>query len=347
MALAQYSDTFWFPNGVLASSMAATVFSRGNSAPASLWVDAAGTVQLPNPVSTNGFGVLTFFAAVGEYCIHIDTETFLFDLGMSQEQADLSTGTASGGEINTNALNLKAIDIASLVGYVVDNDHASPQSPGIVRVDFPATTIELDGPAQARPQTWWLLDSAGVVTQQAARPTNAQRRTHITLGATFFDTVAGVILEDQSLPVILTQQANQLADLMDALGPFSITGNTITPNGINLMIDKSSGTLFARAFNHFAGAVPTNDPHVSTSDALVPAQFRRVIRTTCPTTPGVVTTIDPANYDLNGVLTPVGGGTNTTTVQRIYLFASNNAAARVVVQYGQNTYSSLANANAA
>ena len=347
MTLAQYTDTFWFPSGILATSMAATVFTRGNSAPAILWANSAGTIPLPNPLSTDSFGVLTFFAAVGEYWINIDTETFLVDVGMSQEQADLSSGTASGGEINVNGLNAKAIDIAPLVGYVVANDLVGAQSPGIVKIDFPGATVVMDAAAQTRPQTWWLMDGTGAVIQQAAQPTNSQRRTHLILGVTFYDTAAGVIIEDQTLPVILPQQANQLVDLMDALRPFSISGNDVAPNGANLGFNKSSGTIFARAFNHFSGAVPTNDPHVSGTPAHLPAQFRRVIRNDLVPTPTVVTTLDPANYDLNGVLTPVGGGVNTSTIQRVYLFAANSPTAQLVVQYGQMTYSSLANAVAA
>ena len=344
MALAQYSDTFWFPSGILAASLSATVFPRGNSAPAQLWADAAGTVPLPNPLNTSPTGVLTFFAAVGEYWIHLDTETFLVDVGMSQEQSDLSTGIASGGQINPNALDPIAIDIEPFIGYISSVNQVGPQSPSIVRVDFPATTVQLDAAAQTRGITWWLVDASQNIVQQATIPTNEQWRSHVILGASFLDLTVGQIAQVQSLPVILPQVGNQLNDLMISLGSFSISGNQISPNGANLSINKAAGVIFARSFNHYASGVLTNNPHVNVSPALTVAPFRRVIRGLLPPATPVVTTIDPANYDLNGVLTPIGGGANNSTIQRIYLFANDNINNRIVIQYGQTIYSSLANA---
>lgn len=347
MALAQYSDTFWFPTGVLAASVPARIFPEGSNGLAPLWADAAGTIALMNPLNTSPAGVLTFFATVGRYWVHLDTETFLIDVGMSQEQADLSTGIASGGNLEINALNDDAIDIAELIGYVVDNTQIGTGLPSVTRVDAPAQTVVLDGPAQARPITWLLMDSSGTVIQQATRPTNTQRRTHLTLGAVVYDTVAGAILEVQTLPVILPQAGNQVADLMDGLGPFALSGNRISPNGVNLSFNKSSGELFSRGFNHYVGVSPTEDPHVSTSPAQAPAQFRRITQTTSAATPAVVTLIDAANFDVGGVITPVGGGANSATIQRVWLFATNLSTNQVLVQYGQVVYSSLANAVAA
>src|SRR5512144_498005 len=131
MALARYSDRFWTPDGVLASAVPARVFPRGSNGLAPLFADAAGTVALTNPLNTDSFGALTFYAAVGEYWVHLDTETFLVDVGMSQEQADLSTGVSSGGDLNLNAGNPKAIDLEPLIGYVVDNTQTGPEAPSV------------------------------------------------------------------------------------------------------------------------------------------------------------------------------------------------------------------------
>jgi len=345
VALAQYSDLFWFPSGVLAAQIPAKVFPLGSNGLAPLFADAAGTIPLSNPLNTDAFGVLTFYATAGQYWVHLDTESFMIDVGMSQEQADLSTGIASGGDLNLNALNNDAIDIAPLIGYVVDNTQIGPESPSVVRVDSPALTVTLDAPAQARIVTWWLMTSAGAVIQQAAKPTNTQRRTHLVLGATVYDTVAGVLLEAQTLQVILGQQANQFADLTDALAPFSTSGNRISANGVNLSFNKTSGTLFARSFNRFGPGI-TEDPHISASPAHTPALFARVTQVAGPTPP-LVTTVDPANYDVGGVVTPVGGGVNTATIQRVWLFATSLPGNQILVQYGQTTYSTLSNAAAA
>src|SRR3546814_20276182 len=89
MALARYSKRFWFPNGVLATNISARVFPEGSNGLAALFTDATGTVPLANPTTTSGTGFLTFWAESGNYWIHLDTEAFFTQVGMSQEQADL------------------------------------------------------------------------------------------------------------------------------------------------------------------------------------------------------------------------------------------------------------------
>lgn len=344
MALARYTDTFWFPNGVLAANVQAVVFPRTSPTPALLWTDSAGTIPLANPTQTSASGVLTFWAESGDYWVHLDSETFPITVGMSQEQADLGTGTASGGELNVNGSNPAAVDIGPTDGYVVDYLAGNQSEPVIVRVKTAAQTVPLDAGGLARTVTWWLINSSGTVIQQATKPTNTQRRTHLVLGVTAQE--GGVIFVDQSLPVILPHPSNQIADLMDALGPFSTTGNRITPNGANLKINQSAGTLFARSFNYFAGPVLTNDPHVNPTQAQSPAQFRYITQSALVFS-SLVSDIDVANYDNGGVVTAIGGSVNNATIHRVWLFATNSATAQLAIQYGQTIYSSLASATAA
>lgn len=341
VALAQYTDQFWFPDGSLAANIHARVFPENSNALASLYTDATGATALPNPVATTSSGVLTFFAEVGNYWVHIDSETFPITVGMSQSQASMSTGTASGGEINVNAGNPAAVDIGAIDGYVVTFDNATQNEPTVTRVTTSAQTVVMDAGALARTITWWVMDATGTVIQRATKPSNAERRSLLTLGVTTQE--GGIILTDQTLPVFLRQPANQLVDLMDSLGPFLIQGSVITANGANLSVNQSAGTLFARAFNHFSGPVITDDPNVNTVLAQTPAQFRYITRSALVFGP-LRTTLDVANYDNNGVITSIGGGGNNSTLHRIFLFAANTANAQLVVQYGQTIYSSLSNA---
>jgi len=345
MALVEYQKIYWFPDGTLAANLPARVFPENSNILAPLYSDITGT-PLANPVFTDGVGELTFWAEEGKYWVHIDTEAFAIDVGMSEEEADLTTGVASGGELNIS-LTPNAIDIEPVVGYVVDNTQLLSSVPSIVKVDEPAVTVPLDAAALLRSITWWMYDSAGAIVQQATIPTPEQRRSHIVLGVSFYDTGLGQVIEVQTLPVILAQPVNQLADLMDAIKPFTLSGNLVTPNGANRSFDKSAGVLFARASNHFAAGVLTENPHESPSPVQTPAVFRQILRTASTPTPPPVTVIDPTRYDNNGVLTLVPGGTNTSTIQRVWLFPTNVTTAQIAVQYGQQTYSSLAAAVAA
>lgn len=338
MALQQYSKLYWFPNGTIAANLPAAIFPENSNAFAPIFSDSIGT-PLANPTMTDGAGVLTFWAEEAPYWVHIDTEAFRIDVGLSEEEADLSTGVASGGELNISAA--QSVEITALVGYVADVNALTSIVPTLIKVDEPTQVVALDAGSLARSITWWLMDNAGNVIQQAPVPDPVQRRTHITLGVSLYDTGLAQLVEVQTQPVILGQQANQLADLMDAIGPLNLAGNLVTANGVNLSINKAAGTLFSRASNHFASGVLTDNPHISPSPAQTPATIRRIIRTSVIPTPPPVLTIDPANYDNAGVLTPVGGGTNTSTIQQVWVFATNVTTAQIAVQYGQQTYSSL------
>lgn len=339
MALVQYSDLYWFPNGAIASNTPARVFLQHFNTLAPLYADLAGTIPLPNPLNTDAFGNLTFFAEEGKYWVHMDSEAILIDVGLSEEDADLTTGIASGGELNIASPT--SLEIAALVGYVVDNNALTSVAPTVAKVDLPTQVVPLDAGSLARSITFWLVSSTGVIIQQATRPTPTQRRTHIMLGVSFFDTGLNTLVEVQTRPTVLAQPVNQLVDFIDAVGALNLAGNVVTPNGVNLSFNKSSGVIFSRSSNHYAAGVLTDDPHTSPSPAQTPATFRRILRTTTLPTPPAVTTIDPTRYDNAGVLTLVGGGTNTSTIKRVWLFATDVASAQIAVQYGQATYSSL------
>lgn len=256
----------------------------------------------------------------------------------------LSTGVVRGGEMNI--ADNTSIAISGLVGYIVDTV-TDPTDPTVTRVEANNQTAELTGDSLTRTVTWWRMQSDGSLVQQGTKPTNTQRRTSLMLGATSYDTVTGALVECQTLPDIATNPINQLGDLFNALGPFRISGLRVSAAGANLSLSHSTGEVFARAFNHFNGPTLTRDPHTVTDISEATFSFRRILRAPGPSTPPLVTTLDPANYDLNGTLTAVGGGAGQATIQRVWLIPTSDDNPSYVVQYGQTTYSTLAAAAAA
>lgn len=349
MPLAQYTNTYWFPDGTLAAGIPARIFPLNSNSLASLWADAAGTIPLPNPITTSPGGQVFFWAEEGEYWVFIRNQTFRISVGapdldvFEASSASLSTGVLSGAELNVNGVVPTSVDIGATVGYVMDFV-TDPEVPQLIRVSTAAQTVPMDAGSLTRFLTWWLLTSTGAVVQQAARPTNSQRRQMIVLGVTGYDPIAGAIVIDQSVPVIYESAANQAVDLMDALGAFSITGNAITPNGANLSLTKSSGDAFVRAANRFNGPTLTLDPHVTAVPAQAQVTLRRLTRNVqIPPSP-TFTTIDPTVWDNNGVLTPVVG--NDATIQRVWLFPVNNLTDQIGVQYGQAVFPDFNTASA-
>jgi hypothetical protein len=246
-----------------------------------------------------------------------------------------STCVLSGGELIPNA-DLTKIDISAMTGVIIDWDSVNPTTgtnPNLTYVTWPGVVGLV--PTFA-PITWYMINSAGALVQQAAQPTPAQRRQNAVLGLTL--TQGGVILVDQTLPTIPSQVGNQLADLMDSLGPFIDAGCVMTPNGVNRSINLSLGDTFSRAFSQ----VPDyEDPHNAVISAQTPIQFRHITRVTGSA--GLLTNLlNVGFYDLGGVVTPVGGGANTSTNFRVWGFANNTVTEQILIQYGQNTYASLA-----
>jgi len=254
----------------------------------------------------------------------------------------IDTGVIWGGEVNVNGSNNTQVDIGATIGIVADY-LTTPSAPTMTVVNYAgATGITVSD--LVAPVTWFMLSSAGVVSQQTTRPTNSQRRTHIQLGAVVV--ASGVIIADQSVPSILPQTLNQLYDLMDAIGPFNVSGNIFQAASTNLTLAKTSGTIFDRGFNHFDGGTLTNNPHISTLASQNPVQIRYATQLTAPPV-ATVTSVIPGSYDNAGTITAMPGSNNTATIQRIYGVPLNTAVDQIVVQYGQTIYASLADAIAA
>lgn len=251
----------------------------------------------------------------------------------------LSTGIVNGGLMTVGTLP-NTFNITAATCYMVDW-LTNPGHPSYVPVNIPAQTVTVSGAAANRVVNWWVADINGNISALATRPTDAQRRTSIQLGITGSTPPSGNIFSLQPLPVDLQQKQSQFYDLMYALGPFEPQDNVITPNA-NLTFNKAVGTFFSASFGWglASGSTP-NDPHVVTAPAENPAQFLYALRTTNSETTTPTSAFDPLNYDNNGVKTAVGGGTNSSTVQRLWVFGSGTVADQMIIQYGQTVFGSL------
>lgn len=248
----------------------------------------------------------------------------------------LSTCVLSGGEISVNGSDPSKIDITAMNGVIIGG---TPAAPTFTEINLAAQTglaaLNTTPPVSV---THWLVDSTGTIVRQATDPTNEQRRNLIKLGGSVLAGGATTIV-DQTLPVQQWQLANQLVDLFFALGTFSTTGNRVSAAGANLQLNKTSGALFQFAFNLSPSG--QSNPHVSAVPAMTPMQLRYATHVAGSQAAATVTNVDVANYAPGGVITAVPGGANTSTIQEIYLFATNDDSTRIGIQYGQVAYASL------
>jgi hypothetical protein len=76
VALAIYSELYWYRDETLAIGQRYDVFPRFSNVHASLFADQAGTIPLPNPGLTTGAGMITFYVDNGDYWLHINGQAF-------------------------------------------------------------------------------------------------------------------------------------------------------------------------------------------------------------------------------------------------------------------------------
>lgn len=241
----------------------------------------------------------------------------------------LSTGVVSGGELSlatSTSVNIAAGNI-QFVDF-----HSDPTDPTAINVMFDALTVELDNPSD--PLTYFMVNSSGQIVQNAGVPTRSQRRSFGILGRVVV--LAGVIVNVQNSPSLVTQPMNQLFDVLASIGVFRVSGVEISPSGPNLSFNTSAGELFNAGANF---TVDPTDPNVTPITAKSPTPFRYVTQNAVVDA-STRTVIDPNLYDLGGTATAVGGGNNRSTVQRVFVFPTQN----VFVQLGQTIYNNLSDA---
>jgi hypothetical protein len=241
----------------------------------------------------------------------------------------INTGVEGGGIISIDSDPAKFDITASNLTF---SDYtANSDAPIVKEVDCSAFDAQTVTNLASADISYILIDDTCALTQQATYPTPQERRLKAFLGRVSHPTRTSITSVISS-PDFLPAPISQVYDLIDAIGAFNITGNIISANGANLSLNKTSGILFRRSSNL---ATDDQNPHEVTTGTLTLAQFFRSTQTAVGST--LFTTLDVANYDNAGTVTAVGGGTNSSTNQRVYLGATN----RIAVQYGQVVYSSL------
>lgn len=216
-------------------------------------------------------------------------------------------------------------------GRIVDN-HTDPSNPTVKEISWSQVDLTIDVLGPGTVITFIFVDPNGVVQQQTATPTDLQIKENLFLGrlATLGNQIAGSVEN----PRVLASVALQVADLFDGIGTINI--NVIVTNGgTDLTIATLGGRLLSRGQMFNSTVAGRADPNGVLIAEANPLAFRYLTSTTGD--PTVVTNIDPANYDVGGVVTPIPGSTNRATNQRIWMFPNGVT----LPQYGPEFYTSL------
>lgn len=245
---------------------------------------------------------------------------------------NMSTGIVSGGFLSVDAITSR-FDMDAIQGQIVDS--TTNGDPKRVNVACPAFDSVVVNNLATQDVTYILIDATCTITQQATFPTPAEKRAKIFVGRLDHFNRTSISFAD-TIGDYLQSPMSQYFDLVDSIGPFNIgDGNKLSANGANLSMNKSAGSLFVPSYNY---ATNNQSPNNVTTASRTLFNFRYATQTTLAGSS--VTVLDPTNYDNAGTITAVGGGANQATVQRVYLFPSNN----ITIQYGQATYTNLSEA---
>lgn len=240
--------------------------------------------------------------------------------------ASVSTGVIHSSGPITAASSTSVLIPLGLAQFAEHDESGGEQFLEVV--EYGPITVELEDTTD--PLTYFMIDRTGAVVQNAGVPTRAQRRQYAVLGRVVV--LGGVIVSTQDSPLLSAHPLTFAIDMLSALGDIRVSGIRAEPVAGGLTFNLTSGFIFNPGANY---QNDIHDPNVSPFNAQNPASFRYVTRNSVIST--LRTTIDPANYDVGGVVTPVPGGAGTTTIQRVHCFPTQN----VFIQYGQNTFSSL------
>lgn len=253
----------------------------------------------------------------------------------NKERNILIGDVASSGLYEFTGITTSAttFSVAPVKGWVVLNTGNYSTAPSVINVQYSGgTNIPLTYLSGAN-NTFLLVTSAGTLTQQTTLPTPKERRENIFLGKVIHPNRT-TIQNANNLPDYSVSTMSALRDLWVPLRAINM-GVVVSPNGTNLSLNQSSGTIWGNGFGWVNNPLT---PNTITLSAQTPATFQ--YRTQTGGTTSNLSSLIPSNYDLNGVVTPVGGGANSSTNQRVYIFSTGV----IRIQYGQQVYGSLADA---
>jgi len=247
-------------------------------------------------------------------------------------QINRTTGVLTGGLITINADPTK-IDISAGTSFYVDNSNIL--SPVYDKLSWNTQTGLTPTDLSTNGRLWVGVErtSPGVGSIVFATSfTPKQLRTIAVLGRVWANgssTIEGV--GRYITPAFGYEKI--VDDLSTALGSINIDGNKFTPNGSNLLLDKSAGHAYRFTAN---GGTDLDSPNILSDSAAtaISAYHYHVPSGTYITS--LESAIDPNYYDSGGVKTATPN--SKWTIQRIYYFPGSGI---VDVLYGQYSYNTL------
>lgn len=250
---------------------------------------------------------------------------------------DLSTNRSyRAGLSNTGALtyagssvaSATTVNIGAVTGVITDNE-TTPSTPSYQIVTYAGATNITVPTIGSGTGTYVLLNNAGALVFQNTFPTSAQRKSMIYLSKISHPNLSSIsfIIDE---PDFVNSPLQQFRDLFQVI-QYMNQGITISGNA-GLTINSTNGVILGDGINF---VLDKTNPNMLSVAAGAPRNF--LLLNQSGAVGSFVTTIDPANYDVGGVTTPIGGSVNSTTIQYLYYAPGVGFA----ILRGQTVYGTL------
>lgn len=234
------------------------------------------------------------------------------------------------------------VDVAVSQGFVVNFD-PDPNSPTFTPLSWsvPFLAIELPDIETTDSTMIFVVDTGGGVPGielSSSFPTNEELQTKLLIGtAIHLGGVGAVVSQVVNGGVAAYGTGATLLALMAALGDFNLRGNIYSPNGANLLLDKSDGVVWGRGSNNTV----INNQHTLPTDTQL--AIGAYIHSHRDGVGGFTTTfkfaVDPTLYD-DGSGTPASAGSSFQILRVSFEPRSGLTA----IELGQTLYANLSQA---
>jgi len=245
------------------------------------------------------------------------------------DRAVKSTGIRSGGVLSVGVPNT-SISITDGTAIFIDDDPLVSGEVTQIMLDFTGLTNITVTNIGSQLVTYITIDNTGSVQQYAQPPSAQKRREECWVGVAVHTDLATISLVN-SIVDYSESPNSQMRDIASALGYLNIGPNLLSDTGSGLTYIKSYGQMFALGSNYSINPKSPNITELPIKNTSTGDDFQ--YRTSTGTDQGVVTDIDPNNFESPlGTISAVTN--NNYTIQHFHVFPSN----QIRVQYGQDEY---------
>ena len=261
-------------------------------------------------------------------------------------EGNMFTGLLNGGLITTQSSTVYQVSSGSGIIVAMNAGLNSEPYPTVQYVNWPNVSASINSLTASYDQQFVAINSSGQIFAQGTPYNDGDFNTKITIGVVVHQN-RSTINAVQTFPNVAYGWKQRSYDFVKAFGPLKIAGYTLQPSSSRgLLLD--GGISFVDGRNYTVD--PNNPSYITEATGITTSKLYRYRQSgsagwVYDTNGGVgYTVIDPTQYSLNGVLTPVGS--NDWSIQRVFYFPNSGTKA-FYIYYGNATYANKDTAIAA